>query len=68
VLINTNPKKEHQIYNKLSNESKIIKIRPLFREYDLIAKVKTDNKEKLGIFISTKIRPLEGGLDTKILQ
>jgi DNA-binding Lrp family transcriptional regulator len=40
----------------------------LFREYDLIAKIRVDNKEKLGNFISNKIRPLDGVLDTKILQ
>jgi DNA-binding Lrp family transcriptional regulator len=68
VLINTNPEKEHQIYNQLIDESKIVELRPLFREYDLIAKVKIDNKEKLGIFISNKIRAIEGVIDTKTLQ
>jgi DNA-binding Lrp family transcriptional regulator len=68
VLINTNPEKEHQIYNQLLDESKIVELRPLFQEYDLIAKVKIDNKEKLGYFISNKIRPIDGVIDTKILQ
>jgi DNA-binding Lrp family transcriptional regulator len=68
VLINTNPDKEHEIYNQLVDESKILELRPLFREYDLIAKVKFDNKEKLGYFISNKIRPIDGVIDTKLLQ
>jgi DNA-binding Lrp family transcriptional regulator len=68
VLINTNPEKEHQIYNQLIDESKIVELRPLFREYDLIAKVKIDSKEKLGYFISNKIRSIDGVIDTKILQ
>jgi DNA-binding Lrp family transcriptional regulator len=68
VLINTNPEKEHEIYNQLIDESKVIELRPLFREYDLIAKVKIDGKEKLGYFISDKIRPIDGVIDTKILQ
>jgi DNA-binding Lrp family transcriptional regulator len=67
VLINTNPDKEHKIYNKLLDESKIIELRPLFCEYDLIAKVKFDSIEKLGHFISNKIRPIDGIIDTKIL-
>jgi DNA-binding Lrp family transcriptional regulator len=68
VLINTNPEKEHEIYNQLVDESKIVELRPLFREYDLIAKVKIDSKEKLGHFISNKIRPIDGVIDTKTLQ
>jgi DNA-binding Lrp family transcriptional regulator len=68
VLINTNPEKEHEIYNQLVDESKILELRPLFREYDLIAKVKFDSKEKLGYFISNKIRPIDGVIDTKLLQ
>jgi DNA-binding Lrp family transcriptional regulator len=68
VLINTNPEKEHQIYNQLVDESKIVELQPLFREYDLIAKVKIDDKEKLEYFISNKIRPIDGVIDTKILQ
>jgi hypothetical protein len=67
-LINTTPEKEHHIYNCLLNYSKIIEIRPLFQEYDMIVKIKTENKEKLGVFISNKIRPIEGVLDTKIIQ
>jgi hypothetical protein len=48
----------------------VTELKPLFRfrEYDLIAKVKIDSKEKLGVFISNKIRPLEGVVDTKTLQ
>jgi hypothetical protein len=34
----------------------------------LIAKVKIDSKEKLGNFILNKIRPIDGVIDTKILQ
>lgn len=68
MLINTNPEKEHEIYNRLVDESNIVELRPLFQEYDLIAKVKTDSKENLGHFISNKIRPIDGVIDTKILQ
>jgi DNA-binding Lrp family transcriptional regulator len=46
----------------------IVEVRPLYQEYDLIAKVKTENKEKLGSFISNKIRSLDGVIDTKTLQ
>jgi hypothetical protein len=48
VLIKTTPEKEYQIYNQLVDESKIVKLLPMFLEYDLIAKVKIDSKEKTG--------------------
>jgi DNA-binding Lrp family transcriptional regulator len=68
VLINTKPENEHRIYNQLSKESKIIEVRPLFREYDMIAKVKFENTKKLGRFITKKIKSLNGVIDTKTLQ
>jgi hypothetical protein len=46
LLVNTNPEREHPIYNQLVDESKIIELGPLYREYDLIAKVKIGSKEK----------------------
>jgi DNA-binding Lrp family transcriptional regulator len=67
VLIKANPEKEYQIFNHLSNESEIVELRPLFREYDLIARIKTESKKQLGIFISDKIKSLEGVIDTKTL-
>jgi DNA-binding Lrp family transcriptional regulator len=46
----------------------VIELNPLFQEYDLIAKVKIDSKENLGIFVSHKIDTLCGVRDTKTLQ
>jgi DNA-binding Lrp family transcriptional regulator len=45
-----------------------MELKPLFREYDMIAKVKTKNTKKLGHFITKKVRSLDGVVDTKILQ
>ena len=52
----------------LSNESKIIELKPLYREYDMIAKVEIDNTKKLGKFVTNKIKSLDGVIDTKTLQ
>jgi DNA-binding Lrp family transcriptional regulator len=68
ILINTKPKKEYHIYNKLSSESKIVELRPLYREYDMIAKVKIEDTKKLGNFVTKNIKSLDGVIDTKTLQ
>jgi len=68
VLINTKPKQEHKIYNNLSTDSRIVELKPLFKEYDMIAKVKTQNNKKFKKFISHSLRSLEGVVDTKIIQ
>jgi len=62
------PEHEHKVYNSLINESKVLEIRPLYREYDLLAKIKTSNKQKFGDFVSNKIRSLKGVIDTKTIQ
>jgi len=39
----------------------------LFGEYDLIAKIKADDFEKLGKIVVDQIRSIEGVIDTKTL-
>lgn len=68
VLINTKPNQEHKIYNNLSTDSRIVEIKPLFKDYDMIAKVKTQNNKKFKIFVSHYLRSLDGVIDTKIIQ
>lgn len=60
--------KEHEVYNQLQNVSEIIELKPLFREYDMIAKVKTKSEEELEDFISNKINSLTGVIDTKTIR
>jgi DNA-binding Lrp family transcriptional regulator len=68
VLINTLPEKEHEIYNQLLNEARIIELRPLFKEHDMIAKIKTENYNKLEGFVKNKIKLIEGIVDTKTIR
>jgi DNA-binding Lrp family transcriptional regulator len=68
ILINANPEREHKIYNHLSKYPQIVEIEPLFREFDMIVKVKTKNTKKLGDFVTNKIKSLDGVIDTKTLQ
>jgi DNA-binding Lrp family transcriptional regulator len=67
ILINTKPKHEHNVYNSLLDDPLVIELIPLFREYNMIAKVKIENTKKLGAFITDKIRSLDGVIDTKTL-
>ncbi len=67
VLINTKPELEYEVYNKLSKEERIVELNPLYREYDMLAKVNTKNQDNLGLFVK-KIRSFEGVIDTKTLQ
>jgi DNA-binding Lrp family transcriptional regulator len=68
ILINTNPAKEHEIYNQLQDESVIIELRPLFNEFDMIAKVKTKNEKNLEKFVTNKIKTLNGIVDIKTIN
>jgi DNA-binding Lrp family transcriptional regulator len=67
VLINVATAHEHEVYNKLSKIPQVVELHPLFGEYDLIAKIETNDFEELGTIIVNKIRTIVGVLDTKTL-
>jgi len=67
VLISAAPAREHDVYNKLSKVPEIVELHPLFGEYDLIAKIKADDFERLGKIVVDSIRSIEGVIDTKTL-
>ena len=64
ILIKTEPSKEQQVYEALSEVDDIVELHPLFGEYDLIAKVETGDFYDLGQVVVQKIRTLEGVIDT----
>ncbi len=67
VLISTAPAKEHEVYNLLLKVTEIVELHPLFGEYDLIAKIKADDFNKLGQVVVDRIRSIPGVIDTKTL-
>jgi len=67
VLINTNPMYEHEVYTILCKTERIKEVHPLFGEYDLIAKVDTDDFQSIGDIVNNDIRSLKGVIDTKTL-
>jgi len=60
VLITIAPKYEHDVLTKLSKVPEIIELHPLFGEYDLLAKIETDDFDNLGAIVVNKIRSIEG--------
>ncbi len=67
ILIKAAPTLEHEVYNNLSKVREIIDLQPLFGEYDLIAKIETEDFEKLGEIVINNIRSVKGVIDTKTL-
>jgi len=43
-------------------------LKPLYKEFDMIAKVKTPDTKNFSNFVTNRVRSLNGVLDTKILQ
>ena len=67
VLISAAPTHEHEVYKKLSKVSEIVELHPLFGEYDLMARIEADDFDKLGGIVVSKIRSIDGVIDTKTL-
>jgi DNA-binding Lrp family transcriptional regulator len=68
ILIKAASAHEYDVYNKHSKVSEIVELHPLFEEYDLIAKVRADDFDKLGNIVVSKIRSIERVTDTKTLM
>ncbi len=67
VLITTTPTKEREVYRNLKDLDNVVEATSLFGEYDIIAKVKTEDWKALGKYVMEKIRAVEYVDDTKTL-
>jgi len=67
VLINTKSGKECEVYDELIKIPEIKEHHQLFGDYDIIAKIETENIEKAGQIIIEKIRTIKYVIDTKTL-
>lgn len=67
VLIKAATTYEYNVFNELSKISEIAELHSLFGEYDIIAKIKVKDLDKLGEIVINKIRAVEGVLVTKTL-
>lgn len=67
ILITTEPGKEHVVRSRLDEINEVTSRWMLFGEYDLIAKVESDEEYTLTRVIVEEIRPIPGITDTKTL-
>ena len=67
ILIKTEPGKECEVYGELKEIPEVIDLNQLFGEYDLIAKLETNDVDKAKLIIVDKIRYIKGIIDTKTL-
>ena len=67
VLIDIEPTREKEVYQKLMKVEHIVELYPLFGEYDLIAKVEADSYDAIGDIVVSKIRAIPGVKATKTL-
>ena len=67
VLISAASAHEHEVYTKLSRVPEIVELYPLVGEFDIIAKIKVGDFEKLGEIVVNKIRSIKDVIDTKTL-
>src|SRR6266508_3654489 len=67
VLIDIEPTREKEVYQKLIKVEHIVELYPLFGEYDLIAKVEADSYDAIGDIVVSKIRKIQGVKATKTL-
>lgn len=67
VLVRVSPKHEKDVFNKLSKLLEVIEIHSLFGEYDLLAKVESVGYESIGEIVVSKIRTIDGIIDTQTL-
>lgn len=67
ILITTEPGKEQEVRSRLDEIKEVTSRWMLFGEYDLIAKVESDEEYTLTRVIVEEIRPIPGITDTKTL-
>jgi DNA-binding Lrp family transcriptional regulator len=67
VLINVSPGTEKKVFDTMIKWDEIQELYPLFGDYDLIAKVQTNDYEGLSHIVVNKIRALKGVTETKTL-
>ncbi len=67
VLVDIEPNREKEVYEKLIKLPQIVELYPLFGEYDLIAKVEAESFDSIGDIVVQKIRSVDGVKATKTL-
>ncbi len=67
VLISTAPTKEHQVFEELLKIEEILELHTLLGEFDLIARMETEDIYELGRIVVDRIRSIPGVTETRTL-
>jgi DNA-binding Lrp family transcriptional regulator len=67
ILITVVPTYEHNVYIQLSLLPEFDEVYPVFGEYDLIAKITSEDIYSVGSIVVDKIRTIKGVIDTVTL-
>ena len=68
ILITAKTASKNEIYNQLQKIQEVVELHPLYGEYDLIAKVKTEDDDNSKEAIIARIKSLEEVRDTKVFR
>ena len=68
ALLSISPLYEKEVFRTLDKEiEEIVEVHPLFGEYDILIKIRTENINMIGDVVLKKIRSLKGVSDSKTL-
>jgi len=68
ALLSISPLYEKEVFRALDKEiEEIVEVHPLFGEYDILIKIRTENINMIGDVVLKKIRSLKGVSDSKTL-
>ena len=68
VLVSVKPSHIRKVFNEIHKVPEVLEVNTLFGEYDIIAKIKVEDAEKLGKIVIDKIRIIDGVSDTRTLR
>jgi len=67
VLVTVDPGREKDVFKSLVKVPEIKGLKLVFGEYDLIARVESDDYKSIGKIVVEKVRSVKGVSDTKTL-
>ena len=67
ALISISPLREKEVFEKVNSIDEVVEVHPLFGEYDILLKIKTDDIDSIGQVVINEIRSIKGVTDTKTL-
>ena len=67
VLFKTLPAMELAVYQTLTSNASVVEVHALYGEFDLLARVSSDDSRKLSTMLINELRQINGVKDTQTL-